>query len=66
MDEPSRALLDTHVPAPLGNDVDSDAQPHVDAIEQPISGQQARGPNRSHAPRTDIQSEDLFHLVTWR
>lgn len=60
-------VLDDHVPtAPFGDNVNPNAQPCVDVIEQPTSTQQPRGPNRPHAPGTDIQSGNLFHLVMGR
>lgn len=69
VDEAVDMPLDEHAPIPpLGDDVNPVVwlEGDGDAIEMPASVQQPRGPNKPLAPRTDIQSGDVFHLVMGR
>lgn len=60
-DEAGDSPLDDHTPtAPSGYDVNPLAQSDGDATQQP------QGTNSLHAPYTEIQPEDLFHIVIGR
>lgn len=66
MDKADDAPLDNLAQiTPLSDDMDLVGQPDGDATETPASRRQPRGPNRPHAPMSEILFS-LFHRVMGR